>query len=129
MANQLYPLGKAHLLGLATKIDLVADDIKVLLVDTAVETYNSADEFHSSITSPVATSGNLAGKTVTAGVFDANDLTFTAVSGSTVEAVVLYKDTGVSATSPLICWFDVTQFTPTGADVNLLWNASGIFAI
>ena len=76
MASQLYPKGKAHILGLSTKVDLVADNLKVLLIDTADETYNAADEFHSDITGAgiVATSGNLAGKSVTSGVFDANDI-------------------------------------------------------
>lgn len=131
MASQLYPKGKAHILGLATKVDLVADNIKVLLIDTADETYNSADEFHSDITGAgiVATSGNLAGKSVTSGTFDANDITITAVSGDTVEAVVLYKDSGVSGTSPLIAWFDVSTFTPNGSDVTVTFNASGLFAI
>jgi hypothetical protein len=129
MASQLYPLGKKALLD--GDIDLLVDNIKLLLIDTADETYNSADQFHSNITGAgiVATSGNLAGKTTTAGVFDANDITITAVSGDTVEAVVLYKDTGVSGTSPLIAWFDVSTFTPTGADVLVAFNASGLFAI
>lgn len=131
MASQLYPKGKAHLLGLATKVDLIADNIKVLLIDGADETYNSADEFHSDITGAgiVATSGNLAGKSVTSGVFDANDITITAVSGDTIEAVILYKDTGTSSTSPLVAWFDVSTFTPNGSDVLVTWNASGLFAI
>lgn len=131
MASVLYPKGKAHILGLATKADLVADDLKLLLVDTADETYNSADEFHSDITGAgiVATSGNLAGKSVTSGVFDANDITITAVTGDTIEAVVLYKDTGTSGTSPLLAWFDVSTFTPNGSDVTVVFNGSGLFAI
>jgi hypothetical protein len=129
MASALYPLGKKALLD--ADIDLLVDNMKVLLIDTADETYNAADQFHSNITGAgiVATSGNLAGKTTTAGVFDANDITITAVSGDTVEAVVLYKDTGVSATSPLLAWFDVSQFTPNGSDVTVTFNASGLFAI
>lgn len=131
MASVLYPKGKAHLLGLATKADLVADNIKVLLIDTADETYNSADEFHSDVTGAgiVATSGNLASKTVTSGVFDAADVTINTVTGDTVEAVILYKDTGTSATSPLIAWFDVSTFTPNGSNVTVTFNASGLFAI
>jgi len=131
MASQLYPKGKEHLLGLTTQVDLDTDNIKLLLIDTADETYNAADEFHSNVTGAgiVATSGNLAGKTLTSGTFDANDITITAVSGDTVEAVILYKDTGTSATSPLIAWFDVTTFTPNGSDVNVVFNASGLFAI
>jgi hypothetical protein len=129
MASQLYPLGKKALLD--GDIDLLVDNLKILLIDTADETYNAADQFHSNVTGAgiVATSGNLAGKSTTAGTFDANDITVTAVSGDTVEAVILYKDTGVSGTSPLIAWFDVSTFTPTGADVLVTWNASGIFAI
>jgi hypothetical protein len=129
MASALYPLGKKALLD--ADIDLLVDNMKVLLIDTADETYNAADQFHSNITGAgiVATSGNLAGKTTTAGVFDANDITITAVSGDTVEAVILYKDTGSSATSPLLAWFDVSQFTPNGSDVTVTFNASGLFAI
>lgn len=131
MASQLYPKGKAHILGLSTKVDLVADNIKLLLVDTGAETYNSADEFHSDITGAaiIATSGNLAGKTVTSGTFDANDITITAVTGTTVEAIVLYKDSGVSGTSPLIAWYDISTFTPNGSDVTVVFNGSGLFAI
>ncbi len=129
MASALYPLGKKALLD--ADIDMLVDNLKLLLIDTADETYNAADQFHSNITAAgiVATSGNLAGKTTTSGTFDANDITITAVTGDTVEAVVLYKDTGVSATSPLIAWFDVSTFTPNGSDVTVVFNASGLFAI
>ena len=129
MASQLYPLGKKAILD--ADIDLLADNIKILLIDTADETYNSADQFHSNITGAgiVATSGNLASKSTTGGVFDAADITISGVTGDSVEAVVLYKDTGVSGTSPLIAWFDVSTFTPTGSDVLVTFNASGLFAI
>jgi hypothetical protein len=129
MASVLYPLGKKALLD--GDIDMLVNNLKVLLIDVSDETYNAADQFHSNITGAgiVATSGNLAGKTTTAGVFDANDITITAVTGDTVEAVILYYDTGVSGTSPLIAWFDVATFTPNGSDALLTWNASGIFAI
>lgn len=131
MASVLYAKGKAHILGLATKVDLVADTIKVALIDTGTETFGSTDEFMSDITSggDVARSGALSGKSVTSGTFDANDITITAVSGATVEAVVLYKDTGADASSPLIAWFDVSTFTPNGSDVTVTFNASGLFAI
>lgn len=132
MASVLYAKGKAHLLGLSTKVDLVADDIKVALIDTGTETFGSSDEFLSDITSGgvVATSGNLSSKTVTSGTFDAADITITAVTGSTVEAVILYKDTGTDSTSPLIAWFDLASaFTPNGSDATVTFNASGLFAI
>lgn len=129
MSSQLYPKGKKKILD--GDIDFLVDDIRCYLIDTADETYNSADEFHSDLTGAgiVASSGNLAGKTTTDGTFDANNIVIATVSGDTIEAVVLAKWTGASGTSPLIAWFDVTQFTPTGADVTVIWNASGLFAI
>lgn len=129
MSSQLYPKAKKALLD--ADIDLLVDDIRCVLIDTADETYNAADQYHSDLTGAgiVATSGNLAGKTTTDGVFDANNIVIATVSGDTVEAVVLYKWTGASGTSPLIAWFDVTQFTPDGSDVTVVWNGSGLFAI
>lgn len=128
MASQLYATGAAHILGLSTKVDLVADNIKILFY---AGSFTGTDEFVSDLTgaSIIARSGNLAGKTVTGGVFDANDLTITAVSGSAFAHVLLYKDTGSDATSVLIANFDVATFTPSGGDVNVVFNASGLFSI
>ena len=50
----------------------------------------------------VGTAQTLASPTVTQGVADANDVTFTAVSGASVEAIMLYKDTGTASTSRMI---------------------------
>lgn len=128
MTNLLYPTGKAHILGLATKVDLVADNIIVIFYAGA---YNAAHEFIADLTgaSIIARSGNLSGKTVTGGVFDANDLTVTAVSGSAFAHVLLAKNSGSDATSPLVAHWDVSSFTPSGSDVNVIFNASGLFAI
>ena len=131
MASQLYPKGKKKLLD--ADIDLLVDDIRVAIIDTADETYNSADEWHSNLTGAgivASSSADLTGKSTTNGLFDANDVTLTAVTGDSVEAVVLYKWTGVSGTSPLIAWFDLSSsFSPNGSDITIIWNASGIFAI
>ncbi len=126
--SQLYPKGAAHILGLATKADLVADTIKVLFYSGA---YNGAHEFVSDLTgaSIIARSGALAGKTVTSGVFDANDITLTAVSGAAFGEVILYKDTGADASSPVLAIFDISTFTPNGSDVTVVFNASGLFSI
>jgi hypothetical protein len=128
MASQLYAQGAAHLLGKTTKVDLVADTIKILFY---AGSFNGAHEFASDLTgaSIVARSGALAGKTTTSGVFDANDLTITAVSGSAFTHVILYKDTGTDSSSPLVAIFDVSSFTPNGGDINVVFNASGLFSI
>lgn len=125
MANALYDLGRQGFLD--GSIDWDTDNIKVLLVDTGTYTVNLAThQFHSDVSGIVATSGNLAGKTVTAGVADANDITFTAVTGATVEAIIIYKDTGVSGTSRLIAYIDTgtgLPVTPNGGDITVSWDS------
>jgi hypothetical protein len=64
----------------------------------------------------------LAGVTVTNGVFDANDFTFTAASGDPCEALIYYKDTGSDATSPLfmiVCTGTGLPVTLSGGDVTV----------
>jgi hypothetical protein len=83
----------------------------------------------------VATSANLTTKTTTGGVFDADDVTFTAVAtGSTVTQMVLYQDTGVAGTSRLIALFDTVTGLPiptNGGDLLVSWSngASKIFSL
>lgn len=120
-------------------VDLLTDDIKAMLVDTAAWTVNlDTDDFVADIPSGdrIASSANLGSKTVTIDtstdpdevVFDAADTSFSAVTGDPTEAVVIYKDTGDAATSPLLFYMDGSsvQLTPNGNDVNLVFNASGI---
>lgn len=128
MASQLYPKGAGHILGASTKVDLVADTVKVLFYSS---TFSSTHEFVSDLTgaSIIARSGSLSGKTTTSGVFDANDITVTSVSGSAFTHVILYKDTGADGTSPLVAIFDVSSFTPSGGDITVVFNASGLFSI
>jgi hypothetical protein len=46
---------------------------------------------------------NLTSPTVTAGVADAADVTFTSVSGASVEATIIFRDTGTASTSRVVC--------------------------
>jgi len=115
-------------------IDWDTDDIRAVLVDTGVYTVNLAThQFHSDLSGIVATLGAaMTGMTVTDGVADAADIVFTGVSGATVEAVVLYKWSGLSATSRLIAYIDTATglpATPSGGDITVTWNASGIFKL
>lgn len=133
MANALYPKWKEQLLQFTTNNNLSADTVKVALVDTGTYTYSSAHQFYSSVTGVVGTPQTLGTKTFTNGTFDAADVTFTGVSGATVEALVIYIDTGSAATSPLVAFIDtgVTNLpvTPNGGDISVTWNASGIFSL
>jgi hypothetical protein len=66
-------------------------------------------------------------------VFDGADVTYTAVTGNSVEALVIYVDTGTAATSPLVAYIDTgvtgLPVTPNGGNISITWNASGIFAL
>lgn len=132
MANALYPKAKEKFLD--ALIDMPTDTIKIALIDTGVYTYSSSDEFWSSASAAeIGTSVTLASKTITGGVFDADNVTFTSVSGASVEALIIYKDTGFAATSPLILYIDVAAsglpVTPNGNNIDVQFNASGIFAL
>jgi hypothetical protein len=135
VANALYDLGRQGFLD--GSIDWDTDNIKAVLVDTGAYTVNlSTHQFLSDIAAGarISTSGNLASKTVTAGVADAADVVFTSVTGATVEAIVIYKDTGTAGTSRLIAYIDTATglpLTPNGGDVTVAWDngANKIFKL
>lgn len=134
MANALYPKWKEQLLQFTANNNLSAGTVKVALIDTGTYTYNSANQFYSSASSAsVGTPQTLGSKTFTNGVFDAADVTFTAVTGASVEALILWIDTGSNATSPLVAYIDTSvtglPVTPNSGDITITWNASGIFAL
>lgn len=132
MANAIYPKAKEKFLD--ALIDMPTDTIKIALIDTGIYTYNSTDEFWSAASAAlVGTAATLASKTITNGVFDADNVTFTSVTGASVEALIIFKDTGTAATSPLIMYIDVAAsglpVTPNGNNIDVQFNASGIFAL
>lgn len=135
MANALYDYGREGFL--AGDIDWDGNDIKCILVDTADYTVDLATDQHLDdvpAAARVATSGNLASKTTTAGVADAADVTFPSVTGDVSEALVIYQDTGVEATSRLIAYIDTATglpVTPNGGDITVTWDdgANKIFKL
>ena len=131
MASAIYPKFKKALL--QGDYDLSKAVVRAVLVDTGTYTYNSAHDFYNDLSGVVGTeSGAFASKTFTNGTFDAADITFTAVTGSTAEAIVLFVDTGNVATDALIAYLDSATglpVTPNGGDINVTWNASGIFTL
>jgi hypothetical protein len=134
MANALYQKWKEQLLQFTANNNLSAGTVKVALIDTGVYTYNAADQFYSAASAAaVGTPQTIGSKTFTNGVFDGADVTYTSVTGSTVEALILYIDTGSAATSPLVAYIDTSvtglPVTPNGGNIDIIWNASGIFAL
>lgn len=124
MANTLYDKGRESFL--KGEISWGSDDIKIALVDTGTYSVNaSTHQFLSDLSGVIATSGNLASKTTTAGIADAADVVLSAVSGSTGEAIIIYKDSGEDTTSRLIAYIDAATglpVTPNGSDLTIVWD-------
>ena len=133
MANALYPLYKEAILGSATNSSISAGTVKVTLVDTGTYTYSAAHEFESDLSGIVGTAQTLGTKTITTGTFDSANPTWTAVTGATVEALVIYIDTGTPTTSRLIAYIDTGQtglpVTPNGGDITFTVDAAGWFTL
>lgn len=117
--------------------DLEGGDQRVILIDAADDTINVntdqdladiAAAARVAVASLVNESITTSGNTVT---YDADDTTFTAVSGDQSEQLVIYEHTGTETTSLLIVFFDTfasgMPVTPNGGDIIVQWNASGIF--
>jgi len=63
--------------------------------------------------------------------FDANDVTFTSVTGDQAEQVLIFNESaGADSTDILICKFGTATglpVTPNGGNIVVQWNASGVF--
>jgi len=134
MSNTTYDKFKEQIL--KAGINLETDDIRAVLIDTALYTFSAAHEFLSSVAvgARIGTPVALTTKTVTNGVFDADDPTFTSVPATSVEALLIYKHTGVDATARLIYFVDTASglpFTTSGGNVSVAWDngANKIFAL
>ena len=135
MANTLYDAAReAFLTG---QINWLEDTIKVMLVRSAG--YNAEPATHVNLsdiaTAARATAGRtLTNKTASGGAADGEDITFTAVAGDSIKAIVLYKDGDSESTSPLLAYIDTATglpITPNGGDIIVTWDngANKIFKL
>lgn len=138
MANALYPLWKEAIIQGSASSTLNGSGttgVYFALVDTGTYTYSAAHQFYSSLSGVVGTDQEVgATKTYTTGTFDGADLTYTAVSGASVEALVGYvKNAGANTTWRLVIYLDTSvtglPVTPNGGNITVTWNASGIFTL
>jgi len=126
MANTLYDYARQRFL--EAQLNWSSDTIKCILVDTGAYTPNTAvHQYLSDISGSARIAGpvTLTSKATTGGAADAADVTFTSVTGVSIEAIVVYKDTGTEATSPLIAYIDTATglpITPNGGDIIITWD-------
>ena len=132
MANALYD--KARERFLTGQLNWLTDDLKVILIDTATYTFASSHEFLSSVDvgARITNPTTLVNKTAANGAADADNATFAAVSGPTLEALIIYKQVlGVDGVTPddslsvLLAYIDTATglpITPNGGDIIVTWD-------
>lgn len=117
MANALYGKGRESF-G-AAGINWATDDIRAVLVDTAlytvaIDTHDFLDDVP--VGARVGSAVALSSKTNTLGVMDCADFSFTGLSSApSIEALVVYKHTGTESTSQLIAYIDTATGLPVAA--------------
>lgn len=126
MANTLYDFARQRFL--EAQINWMTDTVKCILVDTGA--YTPQTSVHQYL-SDIPTSARVAGpvlmsaKSTAGGAADAADVTFTAVSGNSIEAIIVYIDSGSENTSPLVAYIDTATglpITPNGGDIIVTWD-------
>ena len=139
MADLIYNFFKGEIMN--GGVDLDTDTIKVALVTSGYTPNQDTHEDFADVTNEVSGTGYTAGgaalanksvsvdNTDNTGVFDADDVTW-AASTITARGAVVYKDTGVAATSTLVCYLDFgTDQSSSSGDFTIQWNADGILTL
>lgn len=130
MANALYDMGRQ--LFLNGTIGWNNNTIKCMLAANSYTPVVATDEHVSQVDAyrfTGTTDQTIGTKTVTAGVADGADITFTAVAASgsyNVKYLVIYEDTGTNTNSHLIACIDTATglpVTPNGGSITVTWDS------
>ena len=128
MANALYDSARGAFL--RGEINWLVDSFSAVLIDTSIYNVNLATDATLDSIAPTAINATgaqplLTKVVTTVGAADADNVTFTAVSGSQIQAIVIYKDTGASNTSQLVAYIDTATglpITPNTGDIIVTWD-------
>ena len=119
-------------------LDAGGTDVRVILYDEgsdALDITNDQDLADRAAGARIAVSSAVTSKTVgtvSNGTFDHDNVTWTSVSGASVESLDYYNHTGTESTSQLICNIDSATglpVTPNGGDITWTPSASGVFQV
>jgi hypothetical protein len=139
MADIVYPLGFQKVMTADIDLNDGATVIKAVLVKSASYTYAQGHEFFSSVPGGARCTGGtgtLANKVVNRSTnllqFDGDDIVLSSVPDGqgSFDLLIVYKDTGVEATSPLLGKFDISPaITPNGGNITLQIHANGLIEV
>ncbi|KAA0970319.1 hypothetical protein FPY71_07280 [Aureimonas fodinaquatilis] len=130
MANTLYPKFKEALL--SGDIDLAGEPVLAMLVDTSEYAFDPAHDALNDVPADarIGDPQALDDKTITDGVFNAAEVTFTAVpAGGVAGAIVIFAQGASEAQSRLVAFFDTVgglPITPNTGDLIVEWDAAAI---
>lgn len=137
MSNEVYTRYKLALLTGSSNADLDGTEgtngVYCALVDSSYS-YSASHQFYDDITGIVGSTQEILNKTQGSGIFNGDDISFPSVTGNTVEGLVLYRrNSGASSTWRLVAFIDsgVTNLpaVPDGNNIDIVWDAAGIFAL
>jgi hypothetical protein len=138
VANAIYPKYKEALLSGDTDISMISPaTVKITLLtnDVLPIVYDSSHVFYSEINAVnKLDEETFTNVSVVNGVFKADDVSFDSVlEDSECDSLVIWIDTGVPATSRLVCFMDTNvvglPLVADGTPVDLTFNTSGIFQL
>lgn len=142
MANAMYDIYKTAVLSASSNVSLTVNDATdgpfCSLCDTDTVAFSQTHDFYNDVASAnVGTEQRIVNPTVgtvAQGVFDGDNLTYTAVTGATVEALIIYRhNAGANTTWRLVVYIDTSvtglPVTPNSGDITVTWNGSGIFKL
>lgn len=120
-------------------IDMENDTIKLKYMDTSYTPDVTTEDFLSDVSAseasgaPTETLANVDIRIDTGNTrveMDADDVTESGITTST-NKFIIYKDTGVASTSPLIACLDIAEGTlaPVSGTLAVTFNSEGLFAI
>lgn len=136
MANALYTVYKDVRNGATTYTlpNLTTSTIKAVLCSSTYTPSIDSDTYLSDVPSGarVATQTVATISRANGAVLVSSTCTFTSVTGAVCTQLVLYKDTGSAATSPLLAYFDTftsgMPVTPSGTNIDVNFDVQGIWS-
>lgn len=132
MANQVFTPAKQDIL--TANLDLGTVQLAAMLIDSASYVVNQAHQYVSDIpAAAVVASANILNAAVADGSVTADNVLLDNVpAGPACEAIVIYENTGVDATSRLVTYIDTgtgLPVTPDGTDLVVTFPSRVVMAL
>lgn len=138
MANIFYNNAKEILF--SGSLDFSSDTFKLALVDSTYTPNIDTDIYYDDISGEIENAGYTTGGALMDNtslsivsdvlVYDADNLVWIITGTVTIRGGVLYKDTGDSSTSPLICYYDFLEDNVvTNGTFTIRWASNGAISL